>query len=330
MADQPLFPLGFYHVSWARAGSVKQRQTDLRRMAQAGFNVMATEPIDDADAAQFTTVLKEAGAAGIFVIAGGLAAADARRIAAAPALLALKVADDANTQYTPGEVRRRAASARQATPQKQTYISLAVGLYEPERAYFAAADLVGNQSYPVGREHLIVTYRTMVSAVQSARQGGSVPVANLQAFGWPGAPGPTPAELRNMTYQALMAGAQGILYYAYRSPEVDLNGEPQLWAELRRLAGEIAELSPTFLNGNRRELLAGTTPAVILNGPTDLLIIANTTRQSQRARMDLPARPGSWKALRSGAPDLHSGVTQVQLAPLQVLIYQSDGFQHTP
>ncbi|WP_027461215.1 hypothetical protein [Deinococcus murrayi] len=326
---RPFFPLGFYHVSWAGGGTIQGRREDLRRLSEAGFNLMVTEPINDRDVSDFEQTLDAAQQQGVYVLSYGLSEAVVRRVGRHPAVLGFKLADDSNALVRPEEVRRRHAQLKALSPQKLTYISLSVGYGRPETAYFGVADMVGNQSYPVGSDDIAVTYRVMRSAVESARARRSVPVANLQTFAWEGGPLPSETELRNMTYQALMAGVKGIVYYAYRSPEVDLGRQPRLWQAAGTLAGEIAQLSPALLNGERQELSGGQAgqPVVVLlrgQGESFLLALNNSRTAAQTVHVSLSGVPSGWQVLPGRRAALTRRGAQVSgsLAPLEVVVYR--------
>ncbi|GHG01494.1 hypothetical protein GCM10017783_12120 [Deinococcus piscis] len=327
----PFFPFGFYHVSWAWQGTPERRAQDLERLAQAGFNLMITEPVNDRDSANFTALLDQAQQAGMFVIPYGLSAENQQRVLQHPALLGFKVADDVNVNYTPEQAAERSAQFKALNPAKLTYLSLAVGQHRPETPYFAAADLIGNQSYPIGNDDIGVTYRMMRSAVQSAQAQGNVPIANLQSAFW-GVAKPTPGEIRNMTYQSLLAGVKGVVYYAYRAPEVDLNAEPFVWKSLQSLSKEVSLLAPLLLDGELISLdtapqgpltayLRGQTPGGEWQG---YVVAINTSRKdTQTLDLELPEAPTLWQpiggpesaTLRQDGSSVHG-----QLAPLQVAV----------
>lgn len=65
---------------------------------------------------------------------------------------------------------------------------------------------------------------------------------------------PTPKELRSLTYQAVVAGVRGLLFYAYHCPDTVKDGRhfwlekcPETMAMLKRVNGELAQLEPVLL-----------------------------------------------------------------------------------
>lgn len=326
----PFFPFGFYHVSWARGGAIPQRQEDVRRIGTAGFNLLVTEPINDQDVADYEAFLDTAQRSGVYVLTYGLGPATVQEVDHYPAVLGFQLADDSNALVTPAEVRKRHQTIKALAPDKLTYISLSVGYDRPEQQYFGLSDMVGNQSYPIGLDDIAVTYRVMRSAVQTSLSTGTVPLANLQTFAWkPGQPPPSSTELRNMTYQALMAGVKGVVYYAYRAREVDLNREPRLWDAARQLAREVALLSPALLNGARTELEGGTgtQPLVVQfrgQGGDYLLALNNSRTERRDVNLRLPAAPRHLRSVVGHARTLRlNGQTVTgRLAPLEVVVYR--------
>ncbi|RTR26856.1 hypothetical protein [Deinococcus radiophilus] len=332
--DQPFFPLGFYHISWARQGTPEDRLRALGQLSHAGFNLMITDLINDDDSSSFGSTLDFAREEGVFVIPFGMASDMRERIKQHPALLGFKVADDANDQLTPQQVSEKNAEFKASYPDKLTYLSLVVANDRPETDYFGTADLIGNQSYPVGMDNIAVTYQVMRSTVTSAQVNGRVPIATLQSFAWTNRQDPpNPAEVRNMTYQALMAGVKGIVYYAYRSQEVDLISEPVLWRALRDIAQEVALLSPLLLNGKFTILQEdpGGPLAAYLSGEghngemQGYLVALNTSRQQkQTVNVTLPEAPQIWDMVGDSTSALHRTGPQVSgtLRPLEVTVVQ--------
>jgi hypothetical protein len=92
---------------------------------------------------------------------------------------------------------------------------------------------------------------------------GRKPVwAILQGFGWSAwekdpalhKSAPTWAETRFMAYDAILHGAAGIVYWGASYEDQ----ESEIWQSLRRIAGELAQLSPALVAAER--------PAVKVDG----------------------------------------------------------------
>lgn len=85
----------------------------------------------------------------------------------------------------------------------------------------------------------------------------------LQAFGggeaWQRSP--TAAELRLMAYLALIKGAIGIQFFA-RHPANVFPNSPSAWNEVRRVALEVAELTPAISSGQQQAESRSTHPVI--------------------------------------------------------------------
>lgn len=144
------------------------------------------------------------------------------------------------------------------------------------RLYNRAADMVGCDIYPapvnltVGHSDLLDMSLTSVGAytrrMQQAAPGKACAMV-LQGFGWrdlkkavkecEAAIGigrrPTWAESRFMAYDAIIHGANAILYWgtAYMKPVEDdgtpVSGRPRLWQDLLRVARELRALEPALV-----------------------------------------------------------------------------------
>lgn len=144
------------------------------------------------------------------------------------------------------------------------------------RLYNRAADMVGCDIYPapanllVGHSDLVDMSLTSVGAytrrMQQAAPGKACAMV-LQGFGWRDlkkevkesetAVGigrrPTWAESRFMAYDAIIHGANAILYWgtAYMKPVEDdgtsVTGRPRLWQDLLRVARELRALEPALV-----------------------------------------------------------------------------------
>ena len=120
-------------------------------------------------------------------------------------------------------------------------------------AMFASyAEILGIDPYPVPNQRLSHVWRYVSEARQVVGAPRAVWTA-IQAFAKAVPPRPTryptPVELRNMVYQALIAGATGILYFSYEWEGHLEERDPVLWAALGPVNREIGALAPVLLEG---------------------------------------------------------------------------------
>ncbi|MCE9606355.1 MAG: hypothetical protein K8U03_15780 [Planctomycetia bacterium] len=101
-----------------------------------------------------------------------------------------------------------------------------------------------------------------VARARSATQGKKPILPILQLFAWEaGTRYPTVAELRSMTFLALVEGASGIGYYSFGSVTGRPNRtiaevEPELWRSVKQLNREVAEIGPLLLGTNAAPALS--------------------------------------------------------------------------
>jgi hypothetical protein len=180
-----------------------------------------------------------------------------------------------------------------------------------ELKYFSSTtDILGVDRYPIPADPITSVTQEMQIAKEAVK--GHKPVmAVIQTFGWyqynkalpdrgrtpteadlQSGRAPTAVETRNMAYQAIVNGANGLLFYCY----YDLRVLPQYkeyWAQLKTLAAEIKTLSPVLLSTRK------TTPVVchpadcgvstlVKNLDGELYLIAvNTSDKECKATMDV-------------------------------------------
>lgn len=324
---RPFFPFGFYHISWADQGTPQTRLDDLDTLADAGFNVMLTEPVREAET-EMPPLLARAQRRGVMILAHGIQPRFVRELAGQPALLGFTLMDDSNYNSTPPAVADLQATYKALAPDKLTGITLAVANDRPESGFFGVSDSVSNMSYPIGgTDEIAVVYGVMRQTVVQAARRGVVPLATLQTFAWPGQRRPTPAELRNMTYQAVVAGVKGVVYYSYRSGGNRVTDDGPLWQETRNLAAEMRVLSPTLLSAGRRELTPDTAGqpvrAVQFSGAGgSYLLVVNTTPRPQPLRLDLPRVRSLRPLFGTATPDFGRGQLGGTLEALGVQVFE--------
>lgn len=279
IAGESIFPFGLYHVSWATDRPAKTRA--LRAIAEAGFNLM--HPALDLDDEEFLDLAHELGV--YLIVEVNDPNGDAVMIEAFadhPAILGWLIADDFNSlenDHTPESVAESHELVDQLAPNALTYISgNTVNLTD----FMGKSDIVGIQTYSVPSEPLNLTDLMLGYAVEVASEPNVPVFANLQAFAYEGQRPPTNAEIRNVTYQALINGVDGILYYAYFSSLWDMEQSPDMWAGLTEIAGEIEQLTPVLLNGELSRLKSDHPGVAIgqwVHDDKTYLTLVNTTDQ---------------------------------------------------
>lgn len=203
-----------------------------------------------------------------------------------------------------------------------TYQVLIPHQVSPE--YLNSLDLWGSDPYPIGHSSLDLVSRATEDIVRVSREVKGVWQV-LQVFDWknylpernPNGYHPSLAEKRNMTYQALIHGARGILYFAYfdlhLTPEDHRQRKPKFpkvfehrWQEMRSLLAEIQPLLPVILENNKVNLESRSSSAVQYQAWQDkdqkvILVVANASEDSATLTLRLPS---GWNlASDSGLPD---------------------------
>jgi hypothetical protein len=125
---------------------------------------------------------------------------------------------------------------------------------EAAKDYHLGADVMWIDPYPVPAQP--VTYVSdcvggEVKAVEKDQPVWCVP----QAFDWSvfntgkikEMHRPTADEERCMTYLALVNGAKGIIYWPYNGMYYFITDYPEHWADMKRIAGELRDLTPVLL-----------------------------------------------------------------------------------
>ncbi len=331
---KPFFPLGFYHVSWKT--TAEERINALRDIADGGFNTVyaAVTKVDD-----YEEFLDEAERLGVYVLSdqsiGLLNLVNGFKHKSA--VLGWSIADDVdNGEYTGDDVLKLHQTAKTSDPNHITYVS---GYSKNIGRFANCADAIAIQSYPIraGTEkELSSTYSKVSLARDAAAKFNRAVYANLQTFSWSfedkpenrGARAPTFEEVRNMTYQALMAGAKGIIYYTYYDEEWSLREPPDLWAGMQSLVPEIKALSPIVLGGDFKNIdaeqgkvLAG----IWVEGDEALAIVINTSYDHKKeVIVKLPISVREVQPMFRDRPDgmtIKDGKLFGSLKPLEVRIY---------
>lgn len=261
---KPFFPFGFYHVSWASTAEV--RLNHLREIAAAGFNTIHPsfkrfEKFED-----YEKFLDEADRLGIYVLTEFELVPTVDPIQVVnkfkdkPVILGWSIADDVDSNkdgFTPQQILDLHCKFKAADPDRITYIS---GSKEKKIANFInTADAIGVQAYPVGEKLPLNWVKHMISIARNAAPKNRLIIGNVQSFRWyhEKAKVPTFEEIRNMTYQAILAGAKGIIYYTYYDAKWSLQEHPDLWRGMKSLVPEMQAISSFLLEGDLKAIDPG-------------------------------------------------------------------------
>jgi len=296
----PMLARGLYYVC---------KPEDLSTIAQAGFN-FAVVPSTRASYAFAEEARKQKMPLLISSPRQGVEIWEnlERKFGQDPALLGWYVLPRPDQQTTPPEIAADLCrQLRSISPRHPTVMALA----SPSllRYYSDFPDIVAAWSLPIPTTPITCVARMVDAAVEATTDAHPV-WAVIQAAGpaWyadasldPHGMGraPTPAEVRAMTYLALVHGATGLIYYGYDIPSFPgtkafklPEDAPELWTELSRINQQLCWLAPVILQGKHRLL-----PSVS-GGQLDLatwqyqgsnyIIAVNTANSAVVAEFSLP------------------------------------------
>ena len=306
--NQAMFPMGFYHVSWA--GNETRRMRDMNAIADMGFNTMNATMFDpEVDLEGYRKLLDAAQKRGMKLMVEDFNATSIQALKSHPAVLGWMIADDCHNLITPDELHRRHLATKALDSQHITYTSLALNIFDRRNEYFGYADAVGDQAYPVdGGDSVNFVHGVMKILVAQSAAKKTMPIANLQAFRWENGRYPTPSELNSMTNQALAAGVKGILYYTYLDPTNDLAKYTGLNTELKSLAREVKLLAPVLTNGQRSVLKTNRTDDQAIahlwtyQNRRYLQVINMNETKGQTVKVQLPSSATKLLPLFAGRP----------------------------
>lgn len=331
----PFFPLGFYHVSWE--STPDERMNALKDIGAAGFNTIHASATNLEDYGKF---LDEAEKLGVYVISeqsvGLVNFVNAFKDK--PAVLGWNIADDVDDgKLTPDDVLKFYQQAKASDPNHFTYVS---GYTNEIKRFANCSDVIGMQSYPIKSgtaEELSSAYYRLSVARDAAAKFNRGFYGNLQTFSWleqdpqkyPGARAPTFNEVRNMTYQALLAGAKGIIYYTYYDSDWNLPTHPDLWEGIKSLVPEVKAISSILLNGNLKTIdvdVKNVLAGIWQEQNEVLAVIINTSYENgKEVAIELPVNVSSAQPM---FPDRPSGMVingnklSGSIGPMDVHVYK--------
>jgi hypothetical protein len=355
---RPLFPIGLYAV-WKREHNQNDFERCFAELRAAGFNTAHTyNTARTPELQEFYAAAQRHGLKVIIAARGGsncrdprVAVGDVAAEAAVPAVLAWYLADDTASHISADELRRVHEALRDIDPYHVTVQADGVhggqaGGKSRYTDYVDSTDAFLPELYPIHSTKqaevadIIRDMRTIAADCQ--RAGRKAPVwAIIQDFeGWGWERFPTDAELRAMTWLAIIHGATGMTYYTYggHGKNHGATHDPQLWANLKRLAGQMASLHEVLTERDppqrqRVTITAGPPtdalgyPAIStrlkLHGGHGYLLTANSSRATVRARIEWPQTPAQAEVLWEGRKvPVQGGAIADEFAPYAVHLYR--------
>lgn len=243
------------------------------------------------------------------------------------------------TRTPPAELESSDEKVHRWSPGVPT--AFVVGQGSAVARYAGAGDVVMVDWYPVPHLPLETVGEQVALAVAGAQ---SKPVwAVLQAMDWRGYPQrdpkkarigrfPTQAELRFMSYDAVLAGARGLWFFSDTMPGGATLGErPELWSRVAGVSREMRAMAPVFAHG-RLIPLPFAPPASALTSRSwtyrgrDYLVLINRAK-AVSVRVPVAALENTWRPLFAARRDPRELLREFNgshyLNPYQVLVLES-------
>jgi len=336
---QPFFMVGFY---FEHGGSVQNHVTVIKRLSGAGFNTIFITG-DEGTTADLQRIFDTAQVCRIKVIVENLQPAGYSAVVNKPALLAWSIATDVNN-LTVDELKARYDAARAADTTHFTYTSA----WNDQNldGYIKYAGAIGAQTYPIPTLRTWMTTYSgspditfasyLVSKLMTAKTtagAATVITQETQAFNWnrqAGDRAPTGTEVDNMNYQAIIAGAKGLLPYTYSGC---CAANSDIWNMLVKHRGEMLDtLAPVLLLGKRTALTVGGYANKVFAACWEYhdsvyVIAVNSLDQNVTVTLNLPATVKSPVtkifASRSGGMTLSGSALSGSIGALGVQMYKT-------
>lgn len=199
-----------------------------------------------------------------------------------PAILAWYCNDEISLEHFPQLVERQRLLER-IDPEHPTWTVLYQ--YGDIRDYYPTFDVVGADPYPIPASpigNVAVWTRTANDEVMGLKPLWMVPQAFAwEDFGTKDRRFPTREELLNMTWQCVANGANGIVYFTYRTLYKDGKFLEDRWADICAAAESVKLHTPVILSDEDPPLVTGATDELSVRawryqGSAYLAVVNNT------------------------------------------------------
>ena len=352
---RPFFPIGIYAV-WKREHNGNDFDRCFTELRQAGFNTIHTyNTTRNTELAEFYAAADRRQLKVIIAPPGGANNRNPdqaiRTVVAEchqPALLSWYLADDTASHISAESLRAVHRAVRDVDPfhvTSQADPIFASNIKKSRYAdYVESTDVFMPEIYPIHSDKqckVSDVIRDMKGIDEDLRRAGHrAPVwAIIQDFeGWGWSRFPTDAEVRAMTYLAIIHGATGMTYYTYGGHGKNHGAphDPKVWANLKQVTGQLAHLHDALVERTvpqtqRVESLAG--PAADDSGYPPLstrliahrgkhyLLTANSSRSPVRARITTTGTDQAQVLFEDRQVKASSGVWEDDFAPYAVHVY---------
>lgn len=351
---RPFFPIGMYAV-WKREHNQNDFERCFAELAAAGFNTVHTyNAARNVELEEFYRVAHRykikvflAARTGANNQSPSAAIRDAAAECRQPALLAWYLADDTASHISPARLRLVHDAVKGIDPFHLTVQADGVGAPDHSRyaTYVDSTDAFLPELYPIRsaeKGEVAEIIRDMKTiAADLKRAGRRAPVwAIIQAFeGWGWQRYPTEAELRAMTYLAIIHGATGMTYYTYGGHGANHGAthDPRIWAATKQIAKELTTLHDALVERETPQtqevqLISGPDkdalgyPAVstrlLVHAGKHYLLAANSARAAVGVKIVLRDAPGVTRVLfEDRTVSVQAGVLEDRFAPHGVHVY---------
>jgi hypothetical protein len=319
---KPMLPIGFYNVTMTmdsfekgldsiamakRLGAdiwlgTSASAPDWQRVQQNGW---AWRQLDD----NWRRVLETAAEQDLLLVPAYIVPGQISEIFKGhPNVVAYYLADEPGVHgQEPANLWSKRDGMMQADPALPTVMCLAwPHMYH---VYAKNCGILANDPYPVTvkPQPMIKVYDQLLDLrVNYAEKDDRATWAVLQGFGRPPEEGnwllPDREAMRCMTWQALLAGSKGILYYALNEGHFVIEDHPEFQEIMKDVIAEVRTAEPALLQGQPsvddscRPVLVGTWP----DSDRKLGVIVNASRETQTLDIPLPLSFPSDAALPQG------------------------------
>lgn len=246
-----------------------------------------------------------------------------------PALLAWYVVDESPISKLPQLAARRDLVER-LDPEHPTWGCF----YQHDQIlnYLPSCDVIGTDPYPIGNGDGNISFVTKSTrdayiGTRGCRALWQVP----QMFDWAAyrkddvkARPPTEAEMRNMAWQCIANGANGLVWYSFFDVKSEPNGVPfaRRWEECCRVGAEIRKYENVLLSPTSEVLECFGTDANVSartysQDGCDWLLAVNSASAVRTVRIPLCREYSAAKPEFGPATALIGKVVEIRLAPLE-------------